>query len=243
MAYRPVVIPEVVIGADVETKSVKPDAYVVSMALNAFDVETLKHIGCCYGTIDPNDENAKCFHEDAGTMSWWRGEGDPNYAPSREAFKEAFSGKDKLPDVLKRMVDFAEPLRRKHKVSVATRGPEFDIPIIRNALSECGLYEGIFRNFSANDSDRTAERVLSLLNMDIDHAAEEWIWVKKNEWVEHMPAFDSALSAYRTARCFHLCGLVGKYGSEVAREALELIRTNQYDAMKFKAAIEAKLNE
>ncbi len=235
MSYQPVDIPEVVVGADVETKSTKPNAYMVSMACVAFDIKTLTQIANIYRTIDPNDENMKppFFDTEESTMKWWRGEGNPDYAPDPAAFKEAFSGTAKLPDAMKEIVDFLEPIRKKHKHVITTRGPEFDIPIIRNALRQCDLYEGIFRRYAINDSDRTAERVLVALDMDINVDSEERLWCATNQYVSHMPAFDAGMSAYRTARMYHLLYLIRHHGSEVAYKACASMRAGDYNAVAF----------
>ncbi len=235
MATRPVQIPEVIVGADVETKSTNPNAYLISFACVAYDVRTLMQLANIYRTIDPNDENMvePYFHTDEGTMKWWRGEGNPDYAPDPQAFKEAFSGTTKLPDALKDIVEFLEPIRKKHKHTLTTRGPEFDIPIIRNALRQCDLYEGIFRTFSNNDSDRTAERVLAALDMEIDDVKEKHHWCNQNEFVEHMPAFDAGRSAYRTARMYHLLYIIRHYGSDNAYKACTEMRSGSYNPKKF----------
>ncbi|MDP4361116.1 hypothetical protein QR510_31270, partial [Escherichia coli] len=57
-------LPTLVIGADAETKSLRPDAYLLTTGLVAFDVPTLKMVGSSYMRIDPNDPKAKAvFHE------------------------------------------------------------------------------------------------------------------------------------------------------------------------------------
>lgn len=237
MSQRPVEIPEVVVGADVETKSTAPNAYMLSFACVAFDIRTLTQVANIYRTIDPNDENMvePYFHTDESTLKWWRGDVDPQYAPDPAAYKEAFSGTTKLPDALKDIVDFLEPIRKKQKHVVSSRGPEFDIPIIRNALRQCDLYEGIFRRFSNNDSDRTAERVLAALGMEIEYVNEKHHWCNLHEWVEHMPAFDAGRTAYRTARMYHLLYLIRTHGSDTAYKANEEMRRGSYDAKKFLA--------
>lgn len=237
MNQRPVEIPEVIVGADVETKSTQPNAYMLSFACIVFDVRTLTQLANIYRTIDPNDENMvePYFHTDEGTLKWWRGDVDPQYAPDPAAYKEAFSGTTKLPDALRDIIEFLEPIRKKHKHVISTRGPEFDIPIIRNALRQCDQYEGIFRRFANNDSDRTAERVLTALGMEIEYVNEKHHWCNQHEWVEHMPAFDAARTAYRTARMYHLLYLIRHYGSDVAYKANEEMRRGTYDAKKFLA--------
>ena len=227
-------LPEEVVGVDVETKSTSPTAYVVSIASVSFNVRTLSQTSAFYRTIDPNDVDAvACFTEDADTMKWWRGEGDPSYSPDPIAYKEAFSGTDKMPQVFKDLVDYLEPIRRKFKHVITTRGPEFDIPIISNVLRQCGLYEGIFRRYSANDSDRTAERFTIAFAFDLDYDCEKVMWCKTKEYVPHMPAFDAGMSAYRTARLYHLAYITRTYGYPKALEAAAIMRTGNYNGAKF----------
>lgn len=223
-------LPVLVAGVDVETKALRPDAYILSAAACVFDVYSLTCIAATYLGIDPNDEEAnRVFYTDPSTLDWWEGKGNPDYAPSPEARKAAFDGTMKIDAALKMLVDFLEPLRKKHEMVLSSRGPEFDIPIIVNGLVQCNLYQGIFRKFSANDSDRTVERLSLAFGLEMDEDTESHNWLKAGkEWVEHHPGFDSARTAYRTARFYHLAAIAKRWGFEVMLQAHEHLKRGDY---------------
>lgn len=223
-------LPSLVAGVDVETKALRPDAYMLSIAATVFDIYSLSCVGATYLGIDPNDPEAdKVFYTDPGTLDWWDGKGNPDYAPAPAAREAAFSGNLKIDAALRLLVDFLEPLRKKHEMVLSSRGPEFDIPIIVNGLVQCNLYQGIFRKFSANDSDRTIERISLAFGLEMDEETESHNWLKSGkEWVEHHPGFDSARTAYRTARFYHLGMIAKRWGFDVMLQAHEHIKRGDY---------------
>lgn len=227
-------VPNIVIGVDVETKSLRSDAYPIAVGITAWDVPTLRLIGSFYQTIDPNDEKAKSiFHEDPGTLAWWRGEGeDPAYAPSPEAYKEAFSGTTKMPEVLWGAYRFLEGFKTQI-TTLTMRGPEFDSPILMNAFAQCDVPTSLLRRFSMLDSDRTAERITYALGLEPDFQAESHNWTRGKEAYLHHAGFDSAREGYITARIYHLA-LVGKrHGFERMLEAHNRLCTGEYAPMEF----------
>lgn len=225
-------LPKLVHGFDVETQSLKPTAYILSGSIQTFDIQQLKRVDGIYGTIDPNDPDARCFDVDPSTVDWWHGKGDPQYAPSVTSRTEAYSGTTPMPQVLKTWTEYLDKYKSEESV-IVTRGPEFDIPIMMNALKECGVYMGLFRRFTMNDSDRTMERVLSMLGLNGDLHLEESRWMNGEVFDAHNPKHDAALSAYRTARVYHMCNLIHEYGSDVAKEAHELLQKDEYVPIAF----------
>lgn len=230
MAHYIPKIPVIVHGFDAETKALRPDAYILSMGMATFDIATLTLLGCSYVAVDPNDPEAnEIFHTDPGTLEWWEGKGNPDYAPSPEARKAAFSGTTKMPDALRIMVNYVEQFKKFDSV-IVSRGPEFDIPIVCNALVRCNQYQGLFRRFSANDSDRTVERLMLAMGLEMDQDTEQHNWLRSGgEWVEHHPGFDSARSAYRTARAYHLAHIAKNHGFEQMLVAHKALRAGNYN--------------
>lgn len=230
----PVRIPNIVIGVDGETKSMRSDAYLIALGMAAWDVATLRLIGAFYQTIDPNDEKAKAiFHEDPGTMAWWRGEGDnPAYAPSPEAYKEAFSGTLKMPEVLWAGYKFLEGFRNQ-QCTLAMRGPDFDHPILMNAYAQCDVPTSLLRRFSMLDSDRTAERIMAALGMEPCYEAESYNWTRGKEAYLHHTGYDAAREGYVTARMYHLALIGKRHGFERMLEAHHQICTGEYAPMEF----------
>lgn len=230
----PVRIPNVVIGVDVETKSLRSDAYPIALGMAAWDVATLRLIGAFYQTIDPNDEKAKgVFHEDPGTMAWWRGEGDnPDYAPSPEAFKEAFSGTMKMPEVLWAGYKFLEGFK-KQQVTLTMRGPDFDAPVLMNAYAQCDVPTSLLRRFSMLDSDRTAERLAHAFGLEPNYEAESHNWTRGKEAYLHHAGYDAAREGYITARIYHLALIAKRNGFERMVEAHHQMCTGEYAPMEF----------
>lgn len=226
-------IPTIVVGADGETQSLRPDAYLLSIGLAAFDVPTLRLIGAYYQTIDPIDPNAlKIFHVDPGTIAWWRGEDKPEYAPSREAYAEAFSGTTKMPEVLWGAKKFLDEFEGKD-VTLTMRGPDFDSPIIMNAFAQCNVPAGRFRKFSMLDSDRTAQRIMHAFGLEPDYDAEAHNWTRGKDAYEHHAAFDAAKEGYITARIYHLALIAKRHGFQRMLEANDQLRTGEYTATQF----------
>lgn len=230
----PVRIPNIVIGADGETKSMRSDAYLLAVGFAGWDVTTLRYIGGYYQTIDPNDEKAKSiFHEDPGTMAWWRGEGDnPAYAPSPEAYKEAFSGTMKMPEALWGAYRWLETFRDK-VCTITMRGPDFDSPIMMNAFLQCDVPTSILRRFSMLDSDRTAERIMHALGLVPDYQAESHNWTRGKDAYLHHAGFDACREGYITARMYHLALIAKRHGFERMLEAHHQICTGEYAPMEF----------
>lgn len=227
-------IPTVVIGADVETKSMRTDAYVVSLGFAAWDVATMRLIAHHYQNIDPEDEKAKAiFHEDPGTLAWWRGEGDdPAYAPSREAYAEAFGGTMKMPEALWGAYRFLEKFKQ-HKVTITMRGPEFDEPILMNAFLQCDVPTSILRRFSMIDSDRTAERIMHAFGLTPNYPAESQHWTRGKDAYLHHAGWDAAREGYITARIYHLALIASRHGFERMMAAHNQMMTGEYAAMDF----------
>lgn len=227
-------IPTIIIGVDVETKSTRADAYPVSIGAGAWDIATMRLIATHYQTIDPNDEKAKAiFHEDPYTMAWWRGEGDnPDYAPSREAFAEAFSGTMPMPEALWGMYHFFEKFK-SHKVALSMRGPEFDQPILMNAFSQCDVPTSLLKRFSMLDSDRTAERIMHAFNLTPDYRAESHNWTRGKDAYLHHACFDAAREGYITARIYHLAMVARLHGFDRMLEAHNQLMTGEYTAMDY----------
>lgn len=223
MAHYIPKLPAIVHAIDTETKALRPNAYILSMGGSTFDIATLSLLGCTYVAVDPNDPEAdKIFDTDSSTVAWWNGEGDPAFAPTPEAKQAAWSGTTKIDVALKIVVEYFEQFKKFDSVLVS-RGPEFDMPIMCNALVACNVFQGIFRKFSACESDRTVERLMLAFGLDMNQEVEEHNWVGKGQWVEHHPSFDSARSAYRTARAYHLAHIAKNYGFEkmlIAHKAL-----------------------
>lgn len=230
----PVRIPNIVIGADGETKSMRSDAYLVSIGFAAYDVPTLRFIGAYYQNIDPNDEKAQAiFHEDPGTMAWWRGEGEnPEYAPSREAYAEAFAGTMKMPEALWGAYRFLEGFKDK-VCTITMRGPDFDAPIMMNAFAQCDVPAGMLRRFSMLDSDRTAERLAHAMGLAPDYQAESHNWTRGKEAYLHHAGYDAAREGYITARIYHLALIAKRHGFERMLEAHNQLCTGEYAAMEF----------
>lgn len=224
---RIVKLPELVHGFDIETKSLAPTAYILSGSIQTIEILSLRRIDGIYGTIAPNDPDAACFDVDQGTLDWWEGKGDPQYAPSRSSYVEAFSGNTPMPEVLKTWSEYLEPYKSREAV-IVTRGPEFDMPIMMNALKECGVYMGLFRRFSMNDSDRTAERMLEMVGLNGDLLLEGSRWLNGETYDPHNPKHDAGLSAYRTARTYHMLMLIREFGSDAAKEAHALLQKDEY---------------
>lgn len=230
MAFYIPKLPAVVHGFDLECKALTPDAYILSMGGCTFEVASLSLLGAAYAAIDPNDPEAdKVFRTDPGTIAWWNGEGDPAYAPSPEAKAAAFGGTLNIKDGLRVIVNYFDQYKKFDSVLV-TRGPEFDMPIVCNALVTCDMYQGIFRRFSACESDRTVERLMLAFGLDMDQDTESHNWLRKAQWVEHNPQFDSARSAYRTARAYHLAHIAKNFGFEKMLQAHNALKAGNYNA-------------
>ncbi|QVW28731.1 putative exoribonuclease [Erwinia phage pEa_SNUABM_8] len=232
----PVRVPQIVIGVDGETKSMRSDAYLISLGMAAWDVTTLRLIGAFYQTIDPNDEKAKAiFHEDPSTLAWWRGEGDnPDYAPCPEAYKEAFSGTMKMPEVLWSAYKFLEGFKAPNRnVTLTMRGPDFDHPILMNAFAQCDVPTSLLRRFSMLDSDRTAERIASAMGLEPNYDAESHNWTRGKEAYLHHAGYDAAREGYITARIYHLALVAKRHGFERMLEAHHQICTGEYAPMEF----------
>lgn len=225
---RNVTIPSIVVGADAETKSLRPDAYILSIGLAAFDVATLRLIGASYTSIDPNDpEAAKVFHTDPQTIGWWEGKDRPEYAPSEAARLEAFSGTTNIKDALWNAKKFLDSLGDK-PMTITMRGPDFDAPILMNAFAQCDVPPGKFRKFSMLDSDRTAERLMYAFGLEPDMDAEAHNWTRGKDFIEHHAGFDAAKEGYMTARIYHLALIARNHGFPRMLEAHEQMRTGEY---------------
>lgn len=223
-----VVIPSIVVGGDVETKSLRPDAYILSIGLAAFDIATLRLIGASYQAIDPNDAEAnRVFHTDPSTIGWWEGKDNPDYAPSEAARKEAFSGTTNIKDALWTAKKFLDDLGNKPLV-LTMRGPDFDSPILMNAFAQCDVPPGKFRKFSMLDSDRTAERLAHAFGLLPDMEAEAHNWTRGKDFIEHHAGFDAAKEGYLTARIYHLALIARTHGFPRMQEAHEQMRTGEY---------------
>lgn len=226
-----VAIPECVIGFDCETKDTLPTAYPLSFAAVVFDIARLAKTHQWSGAIDPNDPKMQppYFTESKSTLDWWWGKLEYSQ-PDECARKAAWSGTAKLPDVLKEMIDGLEFIRHsKRPYVITTRGPEFDIPIVTNCLNQCDIFRGVFNRFSLNDSDRTAERMLAALGMEMDISTESVHWQGDKMYVAHMPEYDAGMSAYRTARAYHLLKIIREHGSDKAYEINDLMRSLDYN--------------
>lgn len=232
MAYPKTIqptLPTLVIGADAETKSLRPDAYLLTTGLVAFDVPTLKMVGSSYMRIDPNDPKAKAvFHEDPQTVGWWEGKGEPEYAPSREAYTEAWGGTTPMPEALWAMRKWLDEITGKHNFVITMRGPDFDSPIFMNAFAQCDVPPGKFRKFSALDSDRTAERLALAFGFEPDLTVEQVYWTRGKPAFEHHALWDAAKEAYTTARIYHLALITREYGYERAKACHEELKTGEY---------------
>lgn len=227
-------LPTVVIGVDVETKSMRADAYIVSLGMAAWDVATMRLIATHYQTIDPEDEKAKAiFHEDPGTMAWWRGEGDdPTYSPSREAYKDTFSGTMKMPEALWGAYRFLEKFKT-YRATMTMRGPDFDAPILMNAFKQCDVPTSILRRFSMLDSDRTAERIMHAFGLEPNYPVESQHWTRGKDAYLHQAGWDAAREGYITARIYHLALIAKHHGFERMLEAHAQMQTGEYAAVDF----------
>lgn len=227
-------MPAIVIGVDVETGSLRSDAFIFSAGASAWDVTLLRHIGCSYGVADANDEKAAAiFHKDPATMSWWEGKEDPSRSPCREAYNEIMSGTIKLPELLWQISKFVTSFADKNAV-ITMRGPEFDNPILMNAFAQCDVSPGFLRKFSKIDSDRTAHRMMATLGFHPDLDAEEHNWTCGNQNAyPHHAGYDATAEGYMTARAYHLMMLVNKLGYDRAAQANEMMRSGDYDPLPF----------
>lgn len=240
-AYPKVIVPtlpSIVVGADVETKAIRSDAYILAMGLVGFDVPTMKMVGSFYSTVDPNDEAAKAiFHEDEQTIGWWQGKGDPDYAPSEEARAEAWSGKENIKQVLWGAKKWLDDISANHPITITMRGPEFDSPIILNAFAQCDVPPSRFRKFSILDSDRTAERLSYAFGLIPDYHAEAHHWTRGKEAYEHNAGFDAAKEAYCTARIYHLALVAKTFGFERMLECHNEMCSGEYVAPQLKTQL------
>lgn len=224
----PVLTPTVVVGTDLETLALRPDAYILTLANVAFDVPTMKMIGSCYHKIDPNDAKAKeIFYIDPQTVGYWEGKGDPEYAPSEKARIEAFSGTTPLPEALWAAKKWLDDLGNV-KMVITMRGPDFDAPILMNAFAQCDIPPGKYRKFSILDSDRTAERIAYAFGLEPNWHAEAHHWTRGKEAYEHNANFDAAKEAYSTTRIYHLALVARTYGFERMLEAHREMCTGEY---------------
>ena len=214
----PIWLPTVVVGVDVETKAIRPDAYIISVGAAAFDVATLKRISNYYSNIDPNNEDHnKMFHTDAETLAYWNGEGKPEYAPSEAARIEAFSGTANMKNVLWDLTKYLDSLG-DIKMTITMRGPEFDGPILLNAMAGLNVKQGKMRRFSSYDSDRTAERLAEAFGFTLNPEAEAKNWLQHDQDIEHHAGSDAAREGYTTARIYHLGQVLTAYGYDKALE-------------------------
>jgi len=227
-----VVIPSIVVGCVAKTKSVRPDAYILSLGLAAYDIATLRLIGASYNTIDPNDPQAEAiFHTDPQTIGWWEGK-EEDRSPPEAARIEAFSGTTKMPEALWNAKKFLDSLGQ-HEVVLTMKGPEFHAPIILNAFAQCDVPQGKFRKSTNYDSDRTAERFAAAFGLTANMDAEEHNWTRGKDAVAHHAGFDAAREGYLTARLYHLALVARRHGFPRMLEAHEQMRTGEYVPAEF----------
>lgn len=228
-----IMIPTVVTAADLETAALRPDAYILTCALSTIKIATLEFMLHTYVRFDPNDKDAEAiFYKDPKTIGYWHGRDNPDYAPSERARLEAFGGTTPIMEGLPKLVNHLESFKNMGQV-LTSRGPDFDMPIIRNALQQCNLYQGPFMKVSLFDSDRTAERLAKCLGWEINEDVERERWIVGDFNEEHMAPYDAAKEAYTTARAYHLCCVFRLKGGEAANMANNLLREGKYEPREF----------
>ncbi|AFQ96672.1 putative endodeoxyribonuclease [Erwinia phage phiEaH2] len=237
--YMPT-MPSIVVGADVETQSLRDDAYIIAMGLVGFDIPTMKMVGSFYKTIDPKDPKAmEIFHIDPSTLGWWEGKDNPDYAPTEQARIEAFSGTEKIDQVLWEAKKWLDTISANHEIVITMRGPEFDSPKIMNAFQQCDVPAGKFRKFSILDSDRTTERLAHAFGLVPNHTAEAHHWTRGKDAYEHNAGFDAAKEAYCTARMYHLALVAKTYGFERMLECHNEMCSGEYVAPQLRNQLQA----
>lgn len=228
-----ITLPAVVTGFDLETLALRPDAYILTAALSTIDIISLEFLLHTYVKFSPTDPVAKdVFYVDSDTEAYWKGMANPDYAPSKRAQIEAFSGTELLPEGLPKLVNHVEQFKNKGQV-IVSRGPDFDMPIIRNALQQCDCYQGAFMKVSMFDSDRTAERLAAAAGFEINEEVEKRNWVYGGYDDPHMAPHDAAKEAYTTARAYHLMMVGKQHGWDKAVIANQLLREGSYQSREF----------
>ena len=190
-------IPKYVVGLDIETKSNMLNCFILSIGLAVYDVRTLECIDEFYYRIDPKDPTQEKRHVSEYTLTWWK-EWDVNqYAPSKAAYDDTWGGKGNLKEGLTLMGAFIDKYRSQENRPPVfiTKGPEFDINVINNALYDTGLFKEIRMGISNQDSARTIERAFAALQLKVQ---------RPKDAIPHTAIGDAKIEGFEGAYFYNL---------------------------------------
>jgi hypothetical protein len=204
--------PTVVVGLDVETKALVPNSYILSVGLAAYDIKTLRCVEFAEFVFDPNDPEQITRAIDKNTIEWWHNHQDnnPRY-PTKAVFEHTWGGTLPFSTGMSKLASILRPYSKRDDVVMPMRGPDFDMPILINALQETGNRKGALyaRNL---DSHRTVEKVIA--SLELPALTEKEVIANIGEIKLHTAGFDAAVEAYDTARMYHGLHLIKELGYE-----------------------------
>lgn len=211
---------------DVECKATTSKSAVLEIALTIFNVFDLRMVDSIDILIDPNDPTQanRLVMED--TLAWWRREGNPDFAPSQEAIDHVWNTKTcrTLPEAMQMFENFLSKYQKNlNNIRFGMKGPDFDFPIIKDALEHVGITRTNLR-FSRLDSVRTMDVVNSELGIPpVDPKILDAL-SPLGKHVPHTAICDAIEEGYQLARFYNLIGRL-----RVHPELSKLIDEYKYD--------------
>lgn len=205
-------LPRYTLGLDVETKDTAETSYLLAIGAVLYDNYALKFITSFRIAFDPNDPEQEDRTESESTITWWQshmGEGDDR-TPSDIAYDLAWGGTTKFSVGMEAFVKFMRQLPKDGEIAIPMKGPDFDYPILRNAL----LYAGNDYRIHARplDSSRTVERVCHSLELPVIKDEELRIFWKGPKRMPHVAVWDAGYEGYEAARMYYALHLIKTVG-------------------------------
>ena len=208
-------------AVDIEAKSLKHNAFILSIGWSVFNVKTLERVISHEVVIDPN-----CIlqvkagrHVDESTIAWWHGQVDYRGAPGTIAREHTWGGELPSDEAIKAFAEFTflklpdpdfvanedEPWRtpKYYAPKIAMNGPDYDWPVLKTLMEELGIeYNRFF--FNKLDSSRTVRDTRNELGLP---AIDKNILAKYSpfgEIIEHTAICDSLIEGYELAAHYNL---------------------------------------
>ncbi len=193
---------------DVECKATSPKSAVLEIAITLFSVFDLKMVDSLDILINPEDPFQVERDVAEQTLAWWRGEGNPDYAPSQAAIDHVWYTKTcrSLPEAMSMLEGFLGKYRENlNNIRFGMRGPDFDYPIIKDALEHVGIERSNLR-FSKLDSNRTVDAFNELLGIPEVNPVILDTLSPFGRHVPHTAICDAIEEGYQLARFYNLAG-------------------------------------
>lgn len=209
-------IPRYTLGLDVETKDTAETSYLLAIGCVLFDNYSLKFVSSFRVGFDANDPEQEDRTESESTIEWWeshQGNGGKAY-PSDIAYDLAWGGTTKFSSGMDAFVKYMKALPRDGYTVMPMKGPDFDYPILRNALKYGGFDYRI--HATPLDSSRTIERIYAALELPPIREEELRVFWKGPVQLPHVAVFDAGFEGYEAARMYYGLHLIKTIGYDAA---------------------------